>query len=755
MKKLLFLSVSMVLVVGVNAQTRSIKSVPNEAIPAPVPQKMEKEHADYAAEDFSRYNHTTFTNVSAAAKKKQKGGNNYTPFGYVLSTEYAASIVGDEVVWGGGNPYTDICTLFPDSLTTSHVFITNAPANSFKRQLFPAIGYTFDPYSKAFDMQLLDRLFEDPVTKELCGYSIDTLAILGEYRIANYNPNSPDTLRVFLSYYNSYDYPNGNPDPRRRNEYFSLVFSTYGNNLLVPVIEYDNRNNIAQKGPVTKPAAANTVTIDYILSNKDSANLPMGYMGYRVMTIPVADYIGSSFEVPVGSVTSVIMKFIPGYNYNNGDTIRKISYNSQIGSYVADEIRKNIFSAAIINDDDYFESFLDWGDGYNGRIMENQNARYDMDTANKNAAWNPYHHSVYSAMHYPIPCVYMHISTDDDWWYPNPSPVPMYTIQGTITSNGTPLSGVKITCSNGGVAFTDASGKYSITVDSNETGTITPSLAKYNFFPPSIPYSAISTNLTYRDFFAMPFPTYTIEGYVDFEGDPLEGVTITCSNGNSAITNINGRYTITVDSSETVTLTPSLWGYDFTPTSITCPDVTGNLTEQDFIATLTPPPTYTLQGRVNYIGSPLAGVTIDCDNGSSEVTDANGNYTITVDSNESVVLTPSLAGYTFLPKNITIADIASNFIKLDFTATYVGIPDIKADNICIYPNPTSGKLTIENGELEIEKIEIYDVVGQLLYQINKSTNKQINNEISIDISHLAAGIYFLKIDNRMAKFVKE
>ena len=73
----------------------------------------------------------------------------------------------------------------------------------------------------------------------------------------------------------------------------------------------------------------------------------------------------------------------------------------------------------------------------------------------------------------------------------------------------------------------------------------------------------------------------------------------------------------------------------------------------------------------------------------------------------------------------------------------------------VYPNPTTGQLTINSGELAIKKIEIYDVVGQLLYQINKSTNNQINKEISIDVSHLAAGMYFLKVDNKVVKFVKE
>jgi len=73
----------------------------------------------------------------------------------------------------------------------------------------------------------------------------------------------------------------------------------------------------------------------------------------------------------------------------------------------------------------------------------------------------------------------------------------------------------------------------------------------------------------------------------------------------------------------------------------------------------------------------------------------------------------------------------------------------------VYPNPTKNELRLQNYELqENSVIEIYSVVGQLVYQINKSTNNQINN-ITIDVSHLDNGMYYLKIDNKVVRFVKE
>ena len=68
----------------------------------------------------------------------------------------------------------------------------------------------------------------------------------------------------------------------------------------------------------------------------------------------------------------------------------------------------------------------------------------------------------------------------------------------------------------------------------------------------------------------------------------------------------------------------------------------------------------------------------------------------------------------------------------------VGIENIETTDINIYPNPTTGELKIENGELKINNIEIYDLMGKKL--------SFFNSQISIiDISHFSAGVYFLLI----------
>jgi hypothetical protein len=70
------------------------------------------------------------------------------------------------------------------------------------------------------------------------------------------------------------------------------------------------------------------------------------------------------------------------------------------------------------------------------------------------------------------------------------------------------------------------------------------------------------------------------------------------------------------------------------------------------------------------------------------------------------------------------------------------IEDEIADNIIVYPNPTKGILNIKN---ITDFYEIYDQTGRI---IMKSNNEQVN------IEKYPNGIYFIKIKNRLIRFVK-
>ena len=89
------------------------------------------------------------------------------------------------------------------------------------------------------------------------------------------------------------------------------------------------------------------------------------------------------------------------------------------------------------------------------------------------------------------------------------------------------------------------------------------------------------------------------------------------------------------------------------------------------------------------------------------------------------------------------------------------------NTIVVYPNPANGQLTIDCRDVinHVSTVEIYDVVGQLMQKapFNSPEGGKYSPPseglgeatIVLDISHLAAGLYFLKIDERVIKVIKQ
>ena len=85
-----------------------------------------------------------------------------------------------------------------------------------------------------------------------------------------------------------------------------------------------------------------------------------------------------------------------------------------------------------------------------------------------------------------------------------------------------------------------------------------------------------------------------------------------------------------------------------------------------------------------------------------------------------------------------------SIIELTLTITGVGIVETHCNaSLRIYPNPAGNQLTIDNGQFPIDNIKIYSVAGQMVgaYPCGRP-------QTTIDISHLANGIYFLRIQTK-------
>jgi len=82
----------------------------------------------------------------------------------------------------------------------------------------------------------------------------------------------------------------------------------------------------------------------------------------------------------------------------------------------------------------------------------------------------------------------------------------------------------------------------------------------------------------------------------------------------------------------------------------------------------------------------------------------------------------------------------------------VGVETIETNPLKIYPNPTTRELIIDNGQLTITSVEIYDVMGKM--QKSRKPEEQ-KGEWNLDISHLSKGLYFVEIQTKTGNVVRK
>ena len=90
---------------------------------------------------------------------------------------------------------------------------------------------------------------------------------------------------------------------------------------------------------------------------------------------------------------------------------------------------------------------------------------------------------------------------------------------------------------------------------------------------------------------------------------------------------------------------------------------------------------------------------------------------------------------------------------MNFNYSDVGIDTMDHGEFNIYPNPTTGELRITNYELRIKDVEVFDVYGRK--QKAESRKQKAEEETVLDIAHLPAGIYFVKIITEQGDIVKK
>ena len=124
-------------------------------------------------------------------------------------------------------------------------------------------------------------------------------------------------------------------------------------------------------------------------------------------------------------------------------------------------------------------------------------------------------------------------------------------------------------------------------------------------------------------------------------------------------------------------------------------------------------------------------------------------------------------GTTFLDENLTdgeyeyyvvahyemgcVAD-SSNHVKIEIEVGIEEKGEGRKEKVVLYPNPTTGELTIEWTGGQVNEIEIYDVYGRKLEiphcvwnDVIPSVAQRNEESRTINISHLNNGIYFVRV----------
>lgn len=249
---------------------------------------------------------------------------------------------------------------------------------------------------------------------------------------------------------------------------------------------------------------------------------------------------------------------------------------------------------------------------------------------------------------------------------------PTYGISGTVTLSGAALAGATVTLTGGKVATTDASGNYSFTGLANGSYTVTPTKTGNAFSPSSLAVSVSGANVTGTNFTAtVAASTYSISG----AASGATGVTLTLSGDNtgSVVAGSGGAYTLSGLVPGSYTVTPSLSGYTFSPTSTAVTLTSANSAANNFVATAIPV-AHSITGAVS--GDTLSGVTLTVTGTAttSATTDSSGNYSVTGVYDGSYTVTPSKTGYTFTPSSSAVTLSGATVSGKNFVAVANAAP---------------------------------------------------------------------------------
>lgn len=133
---------------------------------------------------------------------------------------------------------------------------------------------------------------------------------------------------------------------------------------------------------------------------------------------------------------------------------------------------------------------------------------------------------------------------------------------------------------------------------------------------------------------------------------------------------------------------------------------------------------------------------LNASNGGIDITVSGGTLPYSFEWSNGAV-TEDLTGVPPGAYLVTITDYNGCEVSAFYNVgVSVGIDDVEASEIEVnaYPVPADYLITFDAADFDINRIDLLNMYGQVVYSVNPNMTN-----VQVDISHLAAGVYFAKI----------
>ena len=208
-----------------------------------------------------------------------------------------------------------------------------------------SIGTMFNPAAQAFGYQFNRQLFH-------ANYRLDSLRLKYQYKLGQLHTEdaAPDTLYIYLAHYTASDT-------------HCIITSIDGERYLRPKVLTE---------PI-RPQSGNCVILRYPLYPKDTLRSTLSIP----MNFGKATALG--YEVPEDAMLSVMVRFVPGYRYRNGDSIALLE-NGKL------RYLRNAFSLQCFQSSQQSPIIAN---GYNHALMEPTGLRYQLSGDMNDSCYTP------------------------------------------------------------------------------------------------------------------------------------------------------------------------------------------------------------------------------------------------------------------------------------------------------------------------------------------------------------------------------